>query len=359
MLLNLQYFRGIAAVLVVLAHANLFIDKELMYGIFIPGWSGVDFFFVLSGFIIQYVHNKDVGEKACLIPYLKKRFIRVFPVYWVYTILALLVNTVLIFLFGKGIISWIDIDMVNILKSLLLFPTDVKINEMPILPPAWTLTYEILFYAFFAIAIFFKRVVSNVILILWLLLIALNGLGMLDLNHSPATYTILNTKVGEFFIGSLIAWFLLNYKNKLSKNHFYLMLWAGVALVWLSWINIAFDFYLFSKVDDLFSFGLPYGLIILGGVGLDMHSSLESKKTKGIMKNILLLLGNASYSIYLIHFIVIISFKGAVIMFVDNYSNYAFEMFIFISFLSIILGCIAYYIIEKPIIKYTNHLFLR
>jgi len=51
-LYNLQIFRGIAAILVLLAHANLLIDRNIFRGMFIPGWSGVDFFFVLSGFII-------------------------------------------------------------------------------------------------------------------------------------------------------------------------------------------------------------------------------------------------------------------------------------------------------------------
>ena len=44
MLHNIQISRGIAAAMVLLAHANLLIDKTLFEGVFIIGWCGVDFF---------------------------------------------------------------------------------------------------------------------------------------------------------------------------------------------------------------------------------------------------------------------------------------------------------------------------
>ena len=57
-------------------HANL---DTLHYR---SGSIGVDFFFVLSGFIIMYIHQHDVKNVTSAIKYVSKRFLRVFPVYW-------------------------------------------------------------------------------------------------------------------------------------------------------------------------------------------------------------------------------------------------------------------------------------
>ena len=56
----LQVYRGIAAILVVLFHLNEMSIERLkqvtFFNLFQAGWSGVDYFFVLSGFIMVYVH---------------------------------------------------------------------------------------------------------------------------------------------------------------------------------------------------------------------------------------------------------------------------------------------------------------
>ncbi len=59
-------------------------------GLFAFGHAGVDFFFVLSGFIILHVHAGDIGRPVRLGHYLQRRFTRVYPFYWVVFLLALL-----------------------------------------------------------------------------------------------------------------------------------------------------------------------------------------------------------------------------------------------------------------------------
>ena len=78
--------RAIFAVLVMLAHANLIIDRNLFHGIFIQGWCGVDFFFVLSGFLVGYLYW---DKTTSIIQYLKKRAIRIFPTYLVYNAIVI------------------------------------------------------------------------------------------------------------------------------------------------------------------------------------------------------------------------------------------------------------------------------
>jgi len=74
----LQVFRGIAAMLVVYHHANqevieLYGDNALR-SLFDFGDAGVQFFFVLSGFIIYYVHRRDIGGSGQLaFQYVRRR----------------------------------------------------------------------------------------------------------------------------------------------------------------------------------------------------------------------------------------------------------------------------------------------
>src|SRR4051812_16613211 len=90
---TLQAYRGLAALLVVFSHAQNIYAK---YGPS-PGWpvlfqfgsAGVQFFFVLSGFIMLWVHAADIGRPAAAGKYFHKRFIRIYPIYWVATLILL------------------------------------------------------------------------------------------------------------------------------------------------------------------------------------------------------------------------------------------------------------------------------
>ena len=79
---SIVFARAVVAIIVMLAHANLIIDPSLFHGFFIQGWCGVDFFFILSGFLVAwtYWNNSD----SC-VHWLGKRFARIYPTYWIYT----------------------------------------------------------------------------------------------------------------------------------------------------------------------------------------------------------------------------------------------------------------------------------
>ena len=80
---GLNVARGIAAFLVLLAHAslssNVFYGGEPFFGFWKFGGFGVDFFFVLSGFIIYWVHADESKSMASMSRYFKKRIIRIYP----------------------------------------------------------------------------------------------------------------------------------------------------------------------------------------------------------------------------------------------------------------------------------------
>lgn len=172
---TLQSCRALAAVLVVLYHLGGAIAADKYFGLevfacpFAFGHAGVDFFFVLSGFIIIHVHHKDVGRPARLLGYLKKRFVRIYPVYWL-----VFVGVFLAALPFAGLRETLPTDLPTIVKSLLLIPQDpLLVGGMgaPVIDVAWSLQYEMLFYGVVAALIAsrtFGVIVIAVIVILYL-----------------------------------------------------------------------------------------------------------------------------------------------------------------------------------------------
>lgn len=89
----LQCFRGLAAISVLLFHVAVIARERAHFSFFWhflrPGSTGVDFFFVLSGFIIFWVHGRDVGQSWRLQVYSWRRLVRVYPLYALVTLAVL------------------------------------------------------------------------------------------------------------------------------------------------------------------------------------------------------------------------------------------------------------------------------
>src|ERR1700733_9666444 len=158
---GIQSCRAVAALLVVVYH-NAIIYFPLYTGLFDLktqfrsggpsffdfGHAGVDFFFVLSGFIILWVHQADIGRPDRFSRYFWRRTIRIYPTYWV--VLALLLP---IYFIRPDMGGGYERDPSEILQSFLLFPQ----AHLPIVPASWTLSHELLFYAIFAVLLFNRR----------------------------------------------------------------------------------------------------------------------------------------------------------------------------------------------------------
>src|SRR5689334_16532037 len=150
MLGSIQWLRGIAALMVVAFHTNtLALHPSARMDFLAIGETGVDLFFVISGFImtITTVDKRAPGE------FLRRRIIRVVPLYWMITLsyaaLAVMAPT----LFRSA-----SPDFLHTLGSLAfvpqfhpLFPSAI----WPVVIPGWSLNYEMFFYGIFALALLF------------------------------------------------------------------------------------------------------------------------------------------------------------------------------------------------------------
>jgi exopolysaccharide production protein ExoZ len=150
----LELGRGVAAALVVFHHAGDVLVEPRFFGV--EGFGGhlrnfnvgVDFFFVLSGFIIAWVHWRDIGDPDRLGRYVVRRFARIYPPYW-----CILFPLIVLYQIFPGTGAPSQHDIATALLSIPLLP---DINP-PVLGVAWTLVHEVFFYALYGVVIAFGR----------------------------------------------------------------------------------------------------------------------------------------------------------------------------------------------------------
>jgi peptidoglycan/LPS O-acetylase OafA/YrhL len=282
---GIEASRGVAAGLVVLYHVARHLDKgpgaPTLRSLLQFGHAGVDFFFVISGFIILFVHYGDIGRPDRLAHYVARRFTRLMPTYWV--ALTLAVAFALAGTHGAP-------SLANLIWSASLLPS----NRETILGVAWTLQFEILFYSLFAVLIL-SRTAGIVVLILWLSATVLAVTAGLTINWLPPQF--LGAYNLEFFFGMAVAVLLR------KRPVFHPRPILAVGLILFSMAAILEDFHFLNGYADIarVAYGVPGALLVLGIAASDWLSPVRlapvARRT-----------GAASYSIYLFQFI----FIGAV-----------------------------------------------
>ncbi len=294
---SLQMFRGFAALLVLLFHVTrIHVDNfgdAWLYGLFAFGRSGVDFFFVLSGFIIFYIHEEDIGKKEKSWIYFRKRFVRILPVYW-----SVLVPVIIFNIVFPTISNESGRALENILKSVFLIPQ----NHLPVLGVAWTLSHEMLFYLLFGIFIAIPRKWSRFGLYLWiggtLFSYLFRGMAWKVFVHSPLNELPMSFLFSpfniEFFLGVLAAW-LVKHRRIANAG---LYLWAGSAAFLLFGLNEDYLGLLCHHDRSFFRiyfYGIPCFFVVMGAACIEIKKGLKTP-------HFLRLLGDASYSLYLVHY---------------------------------------------------------
>ncbi|EPY4221797.1 TPA: acyltransferase [Klebsiella pneumoniae] len=314
---SIQILRGIAALVVLLSHAN---HKTVQLGIqdaniFSWGGIGVDIFFIISGFIMMLVTNKDSSK----LQFISNRIIRIIPAYWTVSFLALGV-----YLIAPSLVNSSG-GQTGIIQSftLIKIPFDIKF----LVQNGWTLTFEFFFYLTF---IFFinrsgsQKVFLTFILFLFIDIVFLStGEGIRSFLNDPIKY--------EFIFGA--ALFLI-YSGSLKEKVF------GLLLI----ISASFAAKLFSVSIAVrtIEFGLP-ALFFVGGL-ISIEQLLLKYKDKIKYP---LFLGEISYSLYLIHPFIIqtIAILTKKIFFLQYSPLFYFLVILF----SMIASCIFHHLIEKKL----------
>lgn len=154
---SLQAGRAAAALLVCIYHALGCITNAKYFNLpwaaapFSWGMLAVEYFFVLSGFILFTVHQADLFKPTRFVPYALKRIIRIYPTY-ILIFLGVLIPALLI----PSLRSTVPNDPLTLLSRLVLYPQQLQGfptdgSPFNVIAVSWSLEYEVFFYTLFGL----------------------------------------------------------------------------------------------------------------------------------------------------------------------------------------------------------------
>jgi exopolysaccharide production protein ExoZ len=324
---SIQYLRGVAAIGVVIFHIGQIFRLELKFG-----GSGVDIFFVISGFIMWMVTRRREAAPA---QFIQKRLLRIVPLYWIATIFLALCASVRpnLFPLDHPIPS-------HVLLSLLFVPhLGPGGKPWPLITQGWTLNYEMFFYIVFAATLFVSK--KRQFLLINIALLGCVAFGYLVRPSSTAGQVYTSPLLLEFLGGIYIcrAWLAERVLTRRDA-------WIAVA-VGLS--GIVANGYLPAPLPSVLGFGIPAAAITLGAVSLEREGMVPKIRW-------LKLLGDASYSIYLTHYL---AWLAVSIVLVKLEIGLNLPVYFLTVVIAIFAGVATYVCVERPAGAFLSNLLRR
>ncbi|WIM12693.1 MAG: Exopolysaccharide production protein ExoZ [Enhydrobacter sp.] len=310
-LATIQGLRAIAALSVLFFHIRLI-------GV---GYFGVDIFFVISGFIVCYVADRQPDH------FLAKRLIRIVPLYWVATAAMIGVAITL-----PALLQSTEVTATAAVKSLLFIPYERATGMVqPILFLGWTLNYEMFFYVLFGacLAVWPKHAPIACAS----MLTGLSLLGQVAHLDLPWSFWC-NPRLLEFVAG-MVAFYLYSRKLAVLKAvPVVLALGVAVASVGLMALQTTSG----SKLYDVAVCGPLSFVLVLSALSLEGRMRVAP---------VVILIGDASYSLYLLHPYVVRAVEEALVP-LTTYSVKAIAASVVTIIVSIVVAVICYWTLEKP-----------
>lgn len=298
---SVQALRGIAAILVMLSHLhgveNRYAeDAPILSSAWLAGVSGVDLFFVISGFIMVWVAGDVRAGWRSAAEFMFARVARIYPVWWLF------LGLMCAYMIASYGVPW-DSEILtqqkvsgaeHLLKSALLIPHDAY----PILQLGWTLMHEMYFYVIFALILLLPQKQRVPAYFIWALVIVASISAQLTGFYANSIFSLaLFPMTLEFLMGVAVG---VALKNKQTSFRVPALI---VGLVWLIAATFIVDFTNTSSALPTLrtlAFGPAFALIIYAVVAMEQQSEIDR-----YIPNSLVRIGDWSYSLYLCHLLVI------------------------------------------------------
>lgn len=347
-LVLLEGLRGLAALLIVAFHAtelfSLKFEQPFLFSLFEFGDSGVDFFFVLSGFFLAVSSFNAIGRQTAAKDFLFKRCGRIYPFYWLVS-LCIIPAYFLMPSFGKGY----ETDIGVIIQSLLLIPQ----SHPPVLSVAWFLSHLLFFYLIFTAVILQPKIFSNVVFAglslsaFFILADVMSGFQLRANTHFLLDFIFSYYNL-EFAAGCLVG---VLFKRIYLKKIWSLFILSIGCLVFI--IAALLDVYVLQTSSnsagvahyyELIAYGIPSILIVGGAAFLEKNHRIQINKWS-------LGLGTASFAIYLTHYPLLSLFTKAIQLIGINGVGFHTVSMIFACVVTVLIGCAIHVYVEKKLVS--------
>jgi len=343
---SIQALRGIAVLAVVAFHAMTVEHRygggnQLLPDLLQLGQSGVDLFFVISGFVMVTVTRGRFAGRGQTGRFLWSRFSRIYPTYWFYYCL-----TAAVFLIRPGWVNSSQGHQVDLLASFLLFPG----IHLPLVMVAWSLIHELWFYLAFALLLQLRERMLPLMLLLWAAIVILANTLQPPLRTPGAAYIALHPFTLEFISGALAA--LLLYRRSAPRRGWRPVLIPALIILPLG-IALVHQFNIVNSMGLLraATLGTLFGLLVYTAAMLETFTRWQPP-------GVLVFFGNISYTLYLSHILVLSaigrlwrSASPAPASLVDN-------AIVLPTMLLAVTGCgwLAYRLVERPALDFSHRL---
>lgn len=283
---SLQYLRAFAALWVLLTHVLQMLNIN-PGGVFFAGQWGVDIFFLLSGFIIFYTTKDYSSWKGFAI----KRIFRIYPAY---LLCVLLYSLYSVFYVNGG-----GYNIGVIIQNILMFPWSGPLTTKTlIVGQAWSTCYEMYFYTLLTIILLIKiskkwLMPSIIILYIFGYLVRRMCPGISSEGFLGFLFSIIGTHHVWFFCEGIIIAQMANSIQKIKTNKTILILMSVLTVLAYIIIMTTTEY---NYILSLLACPLVFSVIFKAN---------EIMPSVGIVHKIFVSLGDASFSIYLIHCLVL------------------------------------------------------
>ena len=293
---NLQALRGFAALAIVVIHICLWERKLPPYRpalpMLVPGQAGVDLFFVISGFIMVFIQPAPIGSWRGYGSFMGHRLARIYPPLWL-----ILVPLTVLWIFEPAWFNHNFDNHVDLVGSYLLLPQ----AQVPLLTVSWTLIHEIYFYWVVSVALCFAPRGRLVFGVAWFVVVLAGFIAHGSVRDEPVFQLVFS----PFSLTFLLGYFLgLGYERlkRFPRDAAIILVVVGLLAILIGgsfspvWPG---SYPNNNSLARLACFGLPSALIVAGAVALERHWALGNRWVQ--------LLGDASYSIYLLHILFVMA----------------------------------------------------
>jgi exopolysaccharide production protein ExoZ len=285
-----------------------------------------------------------------------KRLIRIYPIYWVIAAVSLLFLLMGSKNISDSVLSGNIFRPVYLLKSFLLVAQD----SYPFVKVAWSLCYEMFFYVMFGLCILFGRRTGLIFIFGYLVLLSCHVSNLFFIAENSSLSFPSSGYNLEFLIGILVAWCFKRVESNpvsIFANQWMARLFLGAGLVmfvaaWRHSLEFLPNFSKFSIYTRIF-YGAAAGLIVFG------IANLKLTKVNRVT-SLFLLLGDASYVLYLVHPLVLAIFFKMILkmgFYGTPVLNYGVSLFALL--VCVITGVLMHKKVEAVMLHFLNFRFVR